>query len=678
MTKSKRVLATALAGTTLLFASGASHGLGFGKPVSRAILGDTLWITVPLRLEVGEEITDECLAAEVFFGDDKVAASAVSASLMSGPGDERILRVSTTALVSEPIVTVYMAAGCQARITRKFIAFADPPVLNQPNLASGKAADVAEAVSMASMPVPNMVSAPSALSAAAQPVPRLEGRETSVRRSGSGKRSKALAGAPIMTVATVATDILQTERPSKRAKASSGRKVASSKHQARHQAPVLAKLPAKAPVDAGGRLELDPVGADAMFTPALRMSSTLGSAMPADDQSANVQARRSAAAAIWLALNATPEQMARDQQRLRELEQRLAQLKQEGEHVQANGVALQTQVKQAQDRTRTGQASWLFGLLALAGVGAALYLWRQLREEKKRTEAWWQSENQAMDQAPLHAASVPAPVETSERSASSESASVIAPSAVQLMPEPVPPTAPAPIRQEAVVASARPHDGTHNVSVEELIDLERQAEFFAVLGQDDAAIGLLEGHVQHTRGGSPLPFLKLLEAYHRVGQRADFDRVGADFKQRFEALPPDWDADQQQGRSLADYPDMVASLQTMWMTPRDAMLTLDKTLTNPEPGSVIFDLPAYRELLFLYAVARDLSERDVQDRSSVDLLLPVLDTSFREPPNRAKESARADSLMSTRPNKAMPQAAPKIEIDLPLDDLPEHADLQKH
>ena len=38
----------------------------------------------------------------------------------------------------------------------------------------------------------------------------------------------------------------------------------------------------------------------------------------------------------------------------------------------------------------------------------------------------------------------------------------------------------------------RPDDGApRDVSVEELIDLEQQAEFFVVLGQDEAAIDLL-------------------------------------------------------------------------------------------------------------------------------------------------------------------------------------------
>jgi hypothetical protein len=559
-----------------------------------------------------------------------------------------------------------------------------------------RTSDVAEVVNTASlppaMPEANMAGAPADVPAAVRPGLRGDNLATSSpagRSSGKRGRSKALAGAPVMTIASVATNVSQLDKPTRHGKASSGKARSNGRHQPAALAKASAKSPiksaARAPLDSG-RLVLDPVEADAMFTPALRMSSALGAAASADD--ATVRARREAAAAVWLALNATPEQMALDRQRLQALEQRLAQLQQEGARARADGLALQTQAQhaQAQGHDAARKTSYLLGLLALAGLGAAAYLWRQLREEKKRTQAWWQSESEAMAQEPSISASAPvsepvsapAMAESPGRDTSSKGTSVAAPVVVPPVVEPEPAeAAPMPPRRDAVVAEPGSPVGLHQVSVEELIDLEQQAEFFAVLGQDDAAIGLLEGHVQHANGGSPLPFLKLLDAYQNVGQRADFDRVAAEFKQRFDALPPEWGTDLQQGRALSDYPDMVMQLQAAWMAPRDAMALLDKALTRPESGSVIFDLPTYRELLFLYAVARDLSERDVQDRRSVDLLLPVKDTSGKAPATKTKQAARADSLMSTRPNRAMPQAAPTIEIDLPLDDLQVPADTHK-
>ena len=51
------------------------------------------------------------------------------------------------------------------------------------------------------------------------------------------------------------------------------------------------------------------------------------------------------------------------------------------------------------------------------------------------------------------------------------------------------------------------------LSVEELLDLEQQADFFIALGQEDAAVDLLMSHLRSAGGQSPLPYTKLLEIY---------------------------------------------------------------------------------------------------------------------------------------------------------------------
>jgi hypothetical protein len=211
-------------------------------------------------------------------------------------------------------------------------------------------------------------------------------------------------------------------------------------------------------------------------------------------------------------------------------------------------------------------------------------------------------------------------------------------------------------------------ESLREVSVEELIDLEQQAEFFIVLGQDAAAIDLLESHVQGTTAASPLPFLKLMEIYRRLGRRDDYERVQSAFNARCNAHAPAWDADMQQGHDLVDYPGIVERLQALWSRPDMAMEVLERSLTRPESGDDTFELPAYRELLLLYAVARDLSERETADRSKVDLLLPL--TELDEPSLAEGEDSRViQPLMATRPIKAQPNLSPSIKIDVSLDDL---------
>jgi hypothetical protein len=233
---------------------------------------------------------------------------------------------------------------------------------------------------------------------------------------------------------------------------------------------------------------------------------------------------------------------------------------------------------------------------------------------------------------------------------------VAAAAAVRAAPA-LPATSPLPEPELAVAGEPR-----RPMSAEELIDLEQQAEFFVVLGQDDAAIDLLMGHVRSTGGVSPLPYLKLLEIYRRRGEREPYDRIRERFNRRFNAYAPEWDVDPEQGLSLEGYPEVMQRLQDVWGAPSQAMDLLDTALFKRDAGPT-FDVPAYRELLFLYSTARDLAERDVGP-DGVDLLLPLNDVA---PPT-----------MTAVP--ASPAAAPEIErFSLDLDvssDPPPHLSLE--
>ena len=195
-------------------------------------------------------------------------------------------------------------------------------------------------------------------------------------------------------------------------------------------------------------------------------------------------------------------------------------------------------------------------------------------------------------------------------------------------PEPVPEPEFLPVTPRTlplpVVPSSAEAAAARELSIEELIDLEQQAEFFVVLGQDDAAIDLLVEHVRSTGGSSPLPYLKLLEIYYRLGDPEAYERTRARFNQRFNAYAAEWSAGLQQGRSLEDYPDVLPRLTRAWPSPLDAMAELEALLFRRSRGEV-FDLPAYREVLFLYALARDLQDREAAETGNVDLLLPLAD-----------------------------------------------------
>jgi pilus assembly protein FimV len=697
MKKLKRVSAFVFAGMALMSASGSGHALGFGRPFSRAVLGDTLSVTVPLRLDAGEEISDECLAADVFFGDDKVLASAIRTVVQTGEGGERVLKVSTTALINEPVVTVYLAAGCKARMTRKFVAFADPPGIVMPSVEEATPANVAVIDERAEKPARGAGSRRASARGASA--------SAKSARAGGGSRPdlsgvEASGSSDTPTMSARAARILPTDQSD----ASDG---SAGSRSALRSASTLA--PARAEEGGGGRLVLDSAPTDLPALTDLRMTSSLGVMLQADDQSPEVLARRRTAAALWQALNATPEEMARDRQRLSELEQRLTQLTAEN---QRNRQAL------TEAQSAGGSSKWLalLALIAIGAVGVAVYLARRLKSAGKGgQDAWWHSQTDsrlkepASEETPSNGERTSAFVRPS--SAAGADASVrsrVEPSGVAAATAKTPVRAnapaastapsvltPAPSKQTlhelvpdaagvsalatsapAVLAS-RSAEPLREVSVEELIDLEQQAEFFVVLGQDDAAIGLLESHVTNTTGASPLPFLKLLEIYRRLGRRSDYERVQSQFNLRFNAHAPSWESDlQQEGHSLDEYPGVVERLQSLWATPAKAMEVLEKSLTRPDASADTFELPAYRELLFLYAVARDLSEREPHERANIDLLLPSLDGDVDEgEPTVPLGGPELEPLMVTRPIKAQPEALPSMNLDFHLDDLSEPTDM---
>jgi hypothetical protein len=121
-----------------------------------------------------------------------------------------------------------------------------------------------------------------------------------------------------------------------------------------------------------------------------------------------------------------------------------------------------------------------------------------------------------------------------------------------------------------------------------------------------------------------LPYLKLLEIHRRRGSRSDYERMRARFNHHFNAYAPEWEVDLLSGRSLDEYPGVLPRLEQAWPRPADSMAELEAMLFR-KSQSELFDLPAYREVLFLYALARDLLDRESVAAGTVDVLLPLPD-----------------------------------------------------
>ena len=103
---SKPTFATVL-GALLALAAAQSMASGFGRMNNATVLGQRLDFSVPVQLDAGQSLTPECVTAEVFSGESRVAPSAVSIAIGPGPvPEERVLRVVTDSAIDEPVVTV--------------------------------------------------------------------------------------------------------------------------------------------------------------------------------------------------------------------------------------------------------------------------------------------------------------------------------------------------------------------------------------------------------------------------------------------------------------------------------------------------------------------------------------------------------------------------------------------
>jgi TolA-binding protein len=340
-----------------------------------------------------------------------------------------------------------------------------------------------------------------------------------------------------------------------------------------------------------------------------------------------VAAMAASAAAAEQAASSAQANAAAAADRLRQIEEGVAKLRADIERDRDQMLTLRAQLARAE--TTSKLAPWLGAGMALLAA-LALWLWLRMRRVQREAQAqWWAASKLGANpkQPPANPPTLqPMTLPPHMAPTSAPTRPVVTPVPTAATPAP-PGRTQSPAFRDSLFTSQQE---TRDVSIEELIDLEQQAEFFVVLGQDDAAIDLLIGHIRATGGTSPLPYLKLLEIYRRLGDRESYERTRERFNHRFNAYAPDWDSDLQHGRSLDDYPAVVQRLQRSWPNPIDAMAELEAMMFRRDGGE-LFELPAYRELLFLYSMARDLLDHQGGPPTAIDVLLPLTEMGTFEP-----------------------------------------------
>jgi pilus assembly protein FimV len=637
----------------------SAWALSVGQVRANAVLGQPLSLAIPVTVADGQELLAECVTADIVAGDYKVPAQGVRTRVVLGRTvNEGIVRITTIGVVEEPVLNVTVSVGCNNKSSRTVTLFADPPPVNLPETATPVATPsqvpAAAPTPASTTPAGEMISAPAATSASA-PAP-------AVRRPAPPRAVTATVAPPRARIVA---------RPARVPAAGPG----PGQQQAQAPAPlppsvlpkVIAPATAVAVAASAGRpaLKLEAVPTEPGASEAAKAST--------------VQATATANAVL-----AAAEAASAAQARLKTLEDELAKLRLQAKQQAEQYTVVQTQLSKVQP-VGDARTAWLVPLLgAMAGVFGLTSVWLWLRSRRALTHdaAWWDAQAGQRDTKPpkdfspsrtavVHrtppdsdggadsrlSTHLPAGLVTDSIAPARGLDSMMSPRTVQ--------------GASAVSSSAMPPPivqtyETPAFSVDEQIDVEQQADFFIALGHDDEAVDLLMANLRSTGGGSPLPYLKLLEIHRRLGQREDYERTRTRFNQRFNSVAPDWSADPSSGRALEQYPMVMGRIQHAWQSPLDAMVELEALLFGRSDNAEVFDLPAYQEVLLLYQVARELhtSEPSAGKAEDVDVLLPI--GGDAEPPV-------GEGTIVLRPEF---NAGRHVKLDLELDPQPAGGDVK--
>jgi hypothetical protein len=628
---------------------GNALALGLGRPQAHSVLGQPLVLSFPLSLRAGESLSMDCVLAEITAGGVKLAASKVGVRLEGeSENNLRAIRVLSSVPIEEPILSVTLSLGCPPRLTRQFNALMDPPT------AQGLASPDAQASGESPRVLSPALRAALA-TADAQPkellganLPDAFGQERLTASRG------AIAGAA-------------------KAEGSSGSKRGGEQASKNRNSPSKAELPSVATRSKPAKI------AQAAAEPKSVIAADAAPRLRLEAFEANSAAAISASAAA----SAAEAAMARLQQVESGLRGLQSEYRSNAQKLSALQQGLATDGANSSGNASPSFLAWGFGGLSLLLGTALVFLWRgRSRLLVERDSKWWGSEsrqlavedaepaepeinspNAAQTEAKLpqfntdglrgdkganlahfaapeeHTIALPHSV-TPDYSATLETMSVSLPDeelsglarVSQLMGgevkvEPLSVQLIEPSDGTAAVFGGASKGGTADqalVSVEALIDLEQQVDFFLVLGQDEAAVDLLHGQLKQGGGASSsaLPYLKLMEICQQRGDALAFADIAGRYAVEFNSKPPAWDANLESGMGLEAFPAVVQSLQSRWTDSGASMVALQKLLSSKDGQSLSFDLPALRDLLLLYSVARDRSEHEVRGEE-IDLFLPL-------------------------------------------------------
>ncbi|MDP3754819.1 hypothetical protein [Polaromonas sp.] len=575
--------------------AGTGMAVSLGRSQGPALVGRALDISIQAVLDGSESSATACLGADVFYADNRVENSRVRVSLeKTGSGQEALIRVRASSVVDEPVVTVLVRAGCGSPIEKRYVLLAD---LAPPQASAAPANPPAPSRErVAALPTP--VDAPPVLSDVKQ-------RPVTGRLQPQGARS-AQAG------------------------------------------PAQARTAVRAPVKPVARLTLEPLDLSLEFPPQLKVSRDLLSLPAASAE------QRAMAAAMWKALTAEPGDVLRDVGKMNAMESDLRRLSAETRINREALAALQGQLQQ-QHNARV----WLYAGIAglILALLTAAYVWRRRGAGFGTDDAggpWWRRKNPgemnwfAQDTGAYandHADSFPADSDLLYLASQDREEGARRKGGTPLQPAPRAPAGPpAPMsrRDRVDFALSMPHT-PRAVKAEELFDVQHQAEFFISIGKHEQAVAVLRSHISEEVQTSALVYLDLFSLYHQLKRREDFEGLRAEFNRLFNADLPAFESYSGTGPGLEAYQAALSRIVSLWPTPKVLEVIEESVFRKPGASAEAFGLEAYRELLFLYGIAKEIVQsQPAEGESLLDFDLPSLPAAAADPTGRVHQGGSGE------------------------------------
>jgi pilus assembly protein FimV len=572
------ILRSSALGGLLLLITSSSYAVSLGPVRGTALVGRTLDLSIVARLDPSDDVAALCTEAELSYSDTRIDSGKINIRTSpTGEPGQALIRVTSSAIVDEPVVSLNLRAGCSAKNSRRYVLLADLPM---------QAAERPLPAVPAS-PVPVLPSVPSG----------------STRGSSAGAESNASAASrePRDTSSAPPPAVRAPRRPrppASAAETTQGRNTVTSRPAGGGALAQSLRLGDSTQRKPGApRLRLDSAELPAESTPNLKSFSELQS-LPSE-----TNPRRSEFAALWRALNLRPDEVARDAQRLDELQAQTRSLRDVNTKSQTELGLARDQLKKAEvERYANPLVYALLALLAALLLGAGYFYYRF--KNTRRGTAWWDQRD-----------AEPAQPERGAKRVEPKALESRFPVATRLVvAAPAQPSAPR--LEENSVPGFRAGDSTFSpsgiaasargVNVNELFDIAQQADFFVSLGQHDHAIEVLANHIRENVQTSPLAYLDLFKLYHDMDRQKDYDELRIDFNRIFNAEVPPFEGFRQRGEGLDAYEGAISRIQSLWNTPRVLDVIEESLFRKPGQPSEAFGLEAYRELLLLYAIANDL------------------------------------------------------------------------